>query len=152
MLLKIFELISIVLLTLVSGMYWGPWLAITRSMAKFEPNVFLIIVNRLYKNMETLMTILLPLGLLSTIPVLIITFNKESHTFLLFLMGLILFVITLIVTIIIEVPIVKQIDSWTISTLPDNWQRLRDRWGRFHLLRIIPSIIGILLQLIAAIF
>ena len=91
MLLKIFELTSIFPLTLVSGIYWGPWLAITRSINTFEPSVFLLIVNRLYRNMETLMTILMPLAILSTLPVLIITFNNEPNTFLLYLVGLFYF-------------------------------------------------------------
>ena len=71
MTLKIFELVNIVLLTLVSGMYWGPWLALSRSLATLEPPVFLAIVHRLNLNMAPLMTVLMPVALLSTIPVLI---------------------------------------------------------------------------------
>jgi hypothetical protein len=41
--------------------------------------------------------------------------------------GFALFLAALLVTIIIEVPIVKQIEAWTVSTLPENWQQLRDR-------------------------
>ena len=63
-----------------------------------------------------------------------------------------LFVVTLIVTLRVEVPIVTQMAAWTVATLPDNWQQLRDRWGAFHLLRIIPSALGLVFYLVGAIF
>ena len=150
--MKIWELISIVLAILVSGMFWGPWLALSRSMATFEPQVFLAVVNRLNRNMAPVMTILMPAALLSLVPVLVLSYNERPATFDLALIGLILFIIPLIVTMRIEVPIVKQIVTWTDSTLPDNWQQLRDRWGAFHYLRIVPSLLGLILLLVGAIF
>ncbi len=152
MTLKIFELVSIVLLTLVSGMYWGPWLALSRSLATFEPPVFLAIVHRLNLNMAPLMAMLLPVALLSAVPVLFISYSERPRTFYLTLAGFALFVVTLLVTVLIEVPIVKQIETWTVSSLPDNWQQLRDRWGTFHIVRMVPSLVGLVLILVGAIF
>ena len=150
MALKLFELINIVLLLLVSGMYWGPWLALTRSIGTFEPDVFLAIVQRLNRNMEPLMTVLLPVALLSTLPVLF--FASRPAMFYLTLMGFLLFVATLLVTAFVEVPIVKQIVTWTEATLPDNWRQLRDRWSAYHYARVVPSLAGLVLILIGAIF
>jgi uncharacterized membrane protein len=150
--LKIFDLISIVLLTLVSGMYWGPYWAFTKSLNTFKPDVLLTNVDRLNKNMEPLMTALTPVALLSTVPILWLSWGVQMWTFYLTLAALVLFVITLLVTMFVEVPIVRQIISWTPSTLPDNWQKLRDRWVSFHLARIIPSLIGLVLLLVGAIF
>ncbi len=150
--MKIWELISIVLAILVSGMFWGPWLALSRSMATFEPQVFLAIVNRLNRNMAPLMTVLIPAALRSLVPVLFLSYNERPTTFYLALAGLVLFIIPLVVTMLVEVPIVHQIVTWTDSTLPANWQQLRDRWGAFHYFRIVPSLVGIVLLLVGAIF
>jgi hypothetical protein len=79
------------------------------------------IVDRMNKNMGPLMTILTPVALLSIVPVLFISYNQRPLTFYLYLMGLVLFILALVVTVIIEVPIVKQIGTWTVSTLPHNW-------------------------------
>jgi hypothetical protein len=46
MALKICELISIVFSAFVGGMYWGPWLALSRSLRTFTPEVFLDVVDR----------------------------------------------------------------------------------------------------------
>jgi uncharacterized membrane protein len=102
--------------------------------------------------MAPLLTILMPVALLSTLPVLFISYSEQPKTFFLTLAGLALFIVTLLVTVLIEVPIVKQIETWTVSTLPGNWQQLRDRWGAFHLFRIVPSLFGLVLLLIGAIF
>jgi uncharacterized membrane protein len=152
MALKVFELLSIVLLMIVGGLYWGPWVALSRSMATFEPGVFLAIVKRMNRNMEPVMTVLMPVALVSTLPVMALSFEKERYTFYLTMAGLAMFLVTLIVTLVVEVPIVKQMDRWTISTLPDNWQELRDRWGAFHLLRIVPAVAGLILLLVGVIF
>lgn len=54
-----------------------------------------------------------------------------------------MFVIALLVTVIIEVPIANKIKSWTISTLPGNWQQLRDRWASVHIIRVVTGITGL---------
>jgi uncharacterized membrane protein len=150
--MKIWELISIVLSVLVSGMFWGPWLALSRSFSIFKPEIFLAIVHRMNRNMASVMTILMPAALLSIVPVLLISYNEQPRTFYLTLTGFALFIVALLVTVLVEVPIVKQIETWTVSTLPGNWQQLRDRWGAFHVIRIVASIAGLVLLLVGAIF
>jgi len=148
--LKICELINIVLSALVGGMYWGPWLALSRSMPTFKPEVFLDIVNRMNRNMEFVMTILTPVALLSTAPVLFFSYKEQPRTFYLTLIGFVMF--ALLVTMLIEVPIVKLIVTWTVGTLPANWQQLRDRWGAFHIIRVVAGIGGLVLLVAGAIF
>jgi hypothetical protein len=150
--LKVWELISIVLSALVGGMYWGPWLALSRSLQTFKPEVFLDIVDRMNRNMASVMTILMPVALLSTAPVLFFSYKEQPRTFYLTLLGVALFIVALLVTVLIEVPIVKQIVTWTVATLPANWQQLRDRWGTFHIIRVVAGIGGLVLLLAGAIF
>jgi hypothetical protein len=150
--LKIVELTSIVLSALVGGMYWGPWLALTRSMRTLKPEVFLDVVHRMNRNMESLMTILTPISLLSIAAVLFFSYNEQPRTFYLNLTGFALFSLALLVTVLVEVPIVKQIVTWTAGTLPGNWQQLRDRWGAFHIVRVVAGIGGLVLLVAGAIF
>jgi len=48
--------------------------------------------------------------------------------------------------------IVKLIVTWTVGTLPANWQQLRDRWGAFHIIRVVAGIGGLVLLVAGAIF
>ena len=98
------------------------------------------------------MTVLTPIALLSIVPVLFISFRQQPVTFGLNLAGFSLYVLALVVTMLIEVPIVKQIATWTVGTLPPNWQQLRDRWGSFHIIRVVAGIGGLVLLVAGAIF
>jgi hypothetical protein len=149
--MKAFEVVSITLLALLGGMYWGPWLALTRSLATFTPETLLVIVKRLSLNMAPLMTFLTPVALLSTVPILLLSYGTRPATFYLTLGGLALFAFTLLVTLLIEVPIVKRLEVPTVAALPANWRQLRDRWVAFHLFRVVPALAGLVLLLIGAI-
>ncbi|MFD1547565.1 anthrone oxygenase family protein [Nonomuraea guangzhouensis] len=145
-----FELVSVLLSTLVVGVFWGPWLALSRSMASFEAAAFLAIAHRMNRNLATPMTVLMPLALASIVPVLFLSYGKQG--FYLALVALALLVVALLVTVAVEVPIVKQIATWTVGTLPDDWQRLRDRWVSFHIVRVVAGIAGLAFLVAAAIF
>ena len=50
-----------------------------------------------------------------------------------------LLLIGIIITLVFEVPINKQIAAWTPATMPANWSSLRDRWVRFHWFRTLAG-------------
>jgi len=152
MALKICELTSIVLSALVAGMFLGPWVALTRSIGSFELEVLLTLVRRLNRNMAPVMTVLMPAALLSQVTVLFFSHGDRPQTFYLASAAFVLFLVALFVTTAVEVPIVKRIEIWTVSTRPEDWQQVRDRWGAFHLVRIVASLGGFILLVTGAIF
>ena len=145
-LVKAVEVVSILLASLVFGVFWGPWIALTRTIGSMGPDLFLEIVHRLDRNLGGLMGVLMPVTILSLVPALFLT---HGTALILSSAALVLFVITLIVTAAIEVPVVKTVRGWTTTPLPENWQRLRDRWVSFHLARVIPGFLGLAALVIA---
>jgi uncharacterized membrane protein len=150
--MKTWELISIVLAAMVAGMFHGPWVALSRSMSTFAPEAFLAIVDRMNRNMAPVMTVLMPAALLSIIPVLLLSYHEQPLTFYLNATAFALFIVALLVTVLVEVPIVEEIVTWTVTTLPSNWQQLRDRWTRFHIIRVIAGLAGLVLLVAGTIF
>jgi uncharacterized membrane protein len=150
--MKTWELISIIFSALTVGMFHGPWIALSRSMKTFTPEFFLEIVDRMNRNMAPVMTVLMPGTMLSIIPVILFSYRRQPMVFYSNTVALLLFLLALLVTVLVEVPIVQQIVSWTPSTLPANWQQLRDRWMRFHVLRVIAGMASLVSLLIGAIF
>jgi len=104
------------------------------------------------RNLAPIMPFLMPAAMLSLVPVLVLSYGERSQTFCLNLAALALFIIALLITLIVEVPIDNQIMKWTAATLPENWQQFRDRWETFHVIRTFASVAGLALVLIAALF
>ena len=121
------------------GVFWGTWFALSRSIAVLREQTFLDIGHTTIRNLGGPMSILMPLSLVSAIVVLVLL-PKRSIAFALALAGFLLMIIALIVTLGIEVPIDRQIEQWTIATLPFDWRELRDRWEFYHALRTFVSI------------
>jgi len=148
--LEIWQFISILLLALVTGVFWGTWLGLSRSMASLTPETFLTIGHAMIGNLGTVMAILMPAAILATLPVLFLLYRRRSRALYPTLIGFALFVIALAVTLIVEVPIDNQIEAWTTASLPANWQQLRDRWELFHVIRTWVSVIGLALLILGA--
>jgi len=65
---------------------------------------------------------------------------------------LLLFVVVLLVTLLVNVPIDNQIKQWTVATLPSNWEQVRDRWQFYHTIRTFASLAGLGCALASALF
>ncbi len=121
-------------------------------MKTFAPEVFLEIVDRMNRNMAPVMTVLMPGTMLSIIPLLLLSYHQRPMVFYLSMAALLLFLLALLVTVVVEVPIVQQIVTWTPSTIPENWRQLRDRWMRFHVIRVIAGLASLVFLVVAALF
>jgi uncharacterized membrane protein len=146
------ELLNILLSALVTGVFWGPWVGLTRSIAALSPPAFLAVGDRLNRNLGPLMTVLMPLALLSAVPTLALSFGTHPATFALTAAALALYLLALLVTVLIEVPIAHRVRSWTEPTLPADWQRQRDRWARVHVIRVASGITGLALLVAGALY
>jgi uncharacterized membrane protein len=153
MTLRFWQFINIFLSALVAGVFWGPWLGLSRSIASFNPEVFLAIGKTMIGNLAPVMPILMPAAILSTLPVLFFLYRKRAMKSLsLTLAGLALFLAALLITLLVEVPIDNLIKRWTVTSLPDNWKQLRDRWELFHVLRTFAALGGLALLIAGALF
>jgi uncharacterized membrane protein len=138
------EFFGLLLLMLVTGIFWGPWFSLHRSINVFNPEEFIHIVRTLSANLAIPMRILMPSCILLLLLSVISYPHKDSLGFYLNLLALILSLVSLIITMLVEVPIVSQIKNWTVSTIPSDWETLRDRWLKYHVIRTFSSIVSFL--------
>ena len=150
--LQIWQFVNILLSALVTGVFWGTWLGLSRSMATFSAETFLAIADAMIGNLGTIMTILVPAALLTTLPVLYLLYRRRSPAFYTTLGGFAFFVVALLITLFVEVPLDMEFETWTVATLPANWEQLRDRWEWYHVIRSWVSVAGLALLLAAALF
>ena len=60
-----------------------------------------------------------------------------------------IFVISLLVTILVEVPMNRSIEIWNAQIPPADWAEVRDRWLRFHLARTTGGLVAFVLAIFA---
>jgi uncharacterized membrane protein len=63
--------------------------------------------------------------------------------------AVIFMLLVLVITIGFELPLNKQIQSWTAGSAPDDWTRVRDLWLQRHLLRTISGTASFVCALLA---
>jgi uncharacterized membrane protein len=133
--------VSLILVMLVTGVFWGTWFTLTRSIDTFSAKSFIQIGKTIIGNVAWPMRILMPATLLSLLWLCLET-RRTGVAWFLFVSALILMLITLLITVMIEVPIDNQIVTWKADALPGDWVVLRERWSKFHLYRTITSVLS----------
>ena len=69
-------------------------------------------------------------------------FLNQGRARWLFLSAGMVLLFGVVITVVIEVPINKQIASWTPATIPNNWMQLRERWLSFHNVRSAAGVLA----------
>ena len=151
MLRKILLFTTGMLLVLVTGILWGAWFSLSRSMYSFSPETFIAVGKHFMQNVSVGMNILMPLGIGGLVALLLMAGNRKKAHFYWLLSALIFFVLTMVITLFIEISIHSQIKTWAGNSLPSDWQEIRDRWQFYHTDRTFLSLAGMACYLMAVI-
>ncbi len=133
---------SLFFLMLITGVFWGTWFTLTRSIESFSPAEFIHIGKVIIANVAWPMRFILPSGIILLF--LSLSFFSETNTasFYFALLSLILLIAVLLITVVILVPIDNKIKTWTADSIPKDWESLRDKWKLFHVYRTFLSLIA----------
>ncbi|MCD2421727.1 DUF1772 domain-containing protein [Niabella pedocola] len=142
---------SLILVMLVTGVFWGTWFTLTRSLETFPPDHFIRIGQTIIANVAFPMRILMPATLLVQL-LLGVSSRKQKPAIYFFAASFIFMIISLLITLIVEVPIDNQIKTWTPTTIPDNWTALRTTWKQFHFFRTLSSMLSFVLLALPVLF
>ena len=139
--IKGMQFATLLLFSLVTGVFWGTWFSLSRSMAEITPGTFLEVGNLMIGNLGGPMSVLMPAALLSALVLCVLLFRgRQSRANLFASAALVLMAIALVITLAVNVPIDRQIQSWTTAALPPDWRAIRDRWEFYHGLRTVISL------------
>jgi uncharacterized membrane protein len=138
---RVLNAVTLILVMLVTGVFWGTWFTLTRSLDEFPADNFIRIGKTIISNVAWPMRILMPATLVSLLCLCIVS-RKDRPSFYFLATAFIFLTIALIITVAVEVPIDNQIKTWTPENLPENWTVLRLRWSQFHTLRTVISILA----------
>ena len=141
--MKVIQLVTMSLFTLVAGVFWGTWFSLSRSIASITPAAFLEIGHTMIANLGGPMSLLIPATITSTLVLVVALYRRhDAAAFVLAATALGLLVVSTAITLSINVPIDGQIAGWTVGTLPADWERIRNRWEFYHGLRTALTLVG----------
>src|SRR5262245_26304582 len=107
-------------------------------MAAITPATFLEVGRLMIANLGGPMSVLMPATILSAILLCVLLFRRRHTRSGLFASAaLALMIMALTITLVVNVPIDRQIQSWTTAALPGDWSTIRDRWEFYHGLRTL---------------
>jgi uncharacterized membrane protein len=132
------------LYVLVTGVFWGTWFSLSRSIATITPSTFLEIGHTMIRNLGGPMSLLMPTAILSNVAVSVMLYRRsEIRAFGLATAALVLLLAARLITLTVNVPSDNEIAVWTVTTLPPDWETIRDRWHFYHSLRTFASLLGL---------
>jgi uncharacterized membrane protein len=137
-----FHFIALFLLMLVTGVFWGTWFTLTRSLESFSGQEFMHIGKVIIANVAWPMRFLVPACIIFMLLSVLLHPNKYSFSFYLGATSLIFILIALVLTIFLLVPMDNQIKEWTINTIPADWEQLRDNWKLLHAIRTLAALVS----------
>src|SRR5262245_57916364 len=131
--IKAVQFVTLLLFSLVIGVFWGTWFSLSRSMSEITPGTFLEVGRLMIDNLGGPMSVLMPAALVSGLVLCVLLFRgRYARADVLASAAFLLMVITLVITLVVNVPIDRQIQSWATGALPPDWQAIRDRWEFYH--------------------
>jgi uncharacterized membrane protein len=138
---KAVQFVTLLLFFLVTGVFWGTWFSLSRSMASITPGTFLEVGRLMIANLGGPMSVLMPAALLSALVLCVLLLRgRQARANVFASAAFVLMIIALVITLAVNVPIDHQIQSWTTAGLPPYWQAIRDRWEFYHGLRTLVSV------------
>ena len=147
--MKAIQFITGLLLVLVAGVFWGTWFSLSRTMYELPAEIFLTIGKEIMKNVALTMSIIMPASILCLVILLVGSWKIKTVYFYCILTALVLFVVALIITVGIEVPIDNKIRIWSVATMPSEWKNIRDKWEFYHTIRTFVSLASVAFFMIA---
>jgi hypothetical protein len=139
---RLVHLVTLLLLMLTAGIFWGTWFSLTRSIAGFSSGEFIHIGKVISANIAVPMKLMIPGSLIFLLVSMVLIYRKDRTVFYYFLFSFLFMLLTLIINFLVEVQVGNQIKTWTAAKLPENWHAIRERWAIFHAFRTFCSLIS----------
>src|SRR5262245_56971465 len=113
--MKLVQFLALLLFSLVAGVMWGTWFSLSRSIAGITRRTLLEVGQTMIGNLGAPM----PAAVLSGVVVCVLQFRRrQTAWYMLATASVVLLLIVMAVTLAVNVPIDRQIQSWTTVTLP----------------------------------
>jgi uncharacterized membrane protein len=126
------ELLSLLLVGWIAGAELGSWCCVQPVVARLPYEHFVAAEQGMLRTFGRIMPVLMPLS--GILVVALIILSREDTRFVLWFRVAAAFCIsvTVVTTLLVNVPINTQTASWQLINDPSAWQQMRERWHSFQ--------------------
>ncbi|MGH9712761.1 MAG: anthrone oxygenase family protein [Candidatus Acidiferrales bacterium] len=146
---QVLQLAVLVFAALATGGLMVNWIGLGRAMSRLSVSAYVEFHQATNHTFEPYMPIVVVGALLGGIVLAILSPGIHSLSAELAIAGSVCYAAVLAVTLPTNVRINKQIARWSVQNPPDDWARIRDSWVRFHIVRTLFSLPGLVCYILA---
>jgi hypothetical protein len=146
---KVILFFDVVVTGLIAGIIFGVWIGYNPS--GFSAEVYVAQQQNAISALNVLMPIL---GLIAIVLTLVSAFLRKRNmlVFSMLLLGAVLLILSGLVTRFGNQPINAIVMTWNLSSIPKEWEQLRDEWWQYHVVRTLATTLAFTLIAWAAVF
>jgi hypothetical protein len=116
--IKAVQFVTLLLFSLVTGVFWGTWFSLSRSMGSITPGTFLEVGRLMIANLGRPMSVLMPAALLSALVLCVLMLRgRQARANVLANDAFVLMTIAMVITRAVNVLIVRQMDDGRVAAL-----------------------------------
>jgi len=119
------------------------WIGLGRATSRLSASTYVEFHQATNRTVDPYMPIVVVSALLGGIVLAILSQGIHSLSRELAIAGSLCYVAVLAIASSTNVRINKQIEGWSVQSPPDDWQPIRARWVRFHIVRTLFSLPGL---------
>jgi uncharacterized membrane protein len=126
------ELLSVLLVGWIAGAELGSWCCVQPVVARLPYEQFVAAEQGMLRTFGRLMPILMPLSGILAVALLILSREETGVVLWLRVIAAFCIAVTVVTTLLVNVPINAQTASWQLINDPSEWQQMRERWHFFQ--------------------
>jgi hypothetical protein len=151
MTIEIVQFVALVLTALSMSVHFGTWLT-ERPIRRTQSGALFTEVQQGRDQVATRVMPILENAAIIFLAIGVFLVREVPIAFTLSLAGLVLVLSDMIVTLSLNVPINRKVQSWKTDSPPDEWKSLRDRWEKFHSIRTLLIVLGFICYTASVVF
>jgi uncharacterized membrane protein len=143
------QLAVVIFAALATGGLMVNWVGLGRAMSRLSISTYVEFHQATNHTFVPYMPIVVVGSILGGILLAIVSQGIHSLSGELAIAGCLCYVAGLTISLSTDVRINKQIERWSVESPPDDWSAVRSRWVRFHILRTLFSLPGLVFYILA---
>jgi hypothetical protein len=143
------QLAVVTFAALATGALMVNWIGLGRAMSRLSASTYVEFHQATNHTFDPYMPIVVMAAILGGIVLAILSSGIYSLSGVLAMAGFVCYAAVLAITLPTNLRINKQIGRWLVQSPPDDWASIRARWVRFHILRTLFSLPGLVFYILA---